>query len=40
MAEADMALKTAQLQGPNGAFGFYETATNRKLKVQSGGALN
>lgn len=26
MAEADMALKTAQLQGPNGAFGFYETS--------------
>lgn len=26
MAEADMALKTAQLQGPNGAFGFYESS--------------
>ncbi len=26
MAEADMALKTAQLQGPNGAFGFYDHA--------------
>lgn len=25
MAEADMALKTAQLQGPNAAYGFYQT---------------